>query len=677
MSNMGTCCRILFLAVAALTGVDGSAAGSDPSPPGGRSGLYFNPAELVALKAKLAHPPFAERRRRLIANADSLVNLTPSEVMAQFRGYDARTSLGVTSVCAFAYAVTGDIRYAERAKREAWSALAKERWFTPKEWNKGAELDTAEYSVACALCYDWCYDTFTPAERRDFARKLLELGVKPYLQSIETYQDWWVDNTVSNWAGVCHGGCGLAALLLSDEFPEAKKACAYAREHLPRFLDQVIGVDGGSHEGVMYWRYGVEFALYFATAERHRSPGEDLDRLFAGFSSKLAGYWSIALQGPDGRWANFNDMDEVITDDPLDYEGGPCAPLCAFFESLVPPSAAIACDPPAAGVGDPLLLWGADHGGDFYYFRGTPPFWFIWRRDVPMAGDKPALPEAMLFRDCGHTLWQSRDLWLAFNGGWISDKSHHHFDLGSFVLVYKGERFIADLGYGYTHTSDHSTVVIDGKDQLRGAQATYLAWQTSRDYDYLICDLSKCYGANVEKFHRHLVLIGGKILVIVDDLRSSGRLSYEWRLPTRLATKADGRTATITGGQSWLHVVSARPQESVVTTGPGNPQRDPGIPRNPHTGHDGAINYVSIKPGPVQAAEVFMTVLYPDGAGSPPPAVAVKPTSTGVSLVITGDNGSATVEFTHDIDWRLTSLNGVPIAARSMPVERTFSRLQH
>lgn len=87
----------------------------------------------------------------------------------------------------------------------------------------------------------------------------------------------------------------------------------------------------------------------------------------------MAGYWTIYMQGSDGRYANFNNMIEttfqglwsnrlamydspagvetVLRNGGYDFEGGPNAALAALFEALVP-------------VGDSLLLWAADNGGE-------------------------------------------------------------------------------------------------------------------------------------------------------------------------------------------------------------------------------------------------------------------------------------------------------------------------
>ena len=120
--------------------------------------------------------------------------------------------------------MTKQRKYGERAKKEAFALLATSPWHKDVRWNKGANLATAEASAACALCYDWCSDVMSAQERARFRNQLLDRSIYVYLESVEQHKDWWVRNPVTNWCGVVHGGCGLAAFAIYDE---AQEACAW------------------------------------------------------------------------------------------------------------------------------------------------------------------------------------------------------------------------------------------------------------------------------------------------------------------------------------------------------------------------------------------------------------------------------------------------------------------
>jgi hypothetical protein len=372
-------------------------------------------------------------------------------------------------------------------------------------------------------------------------------------------------------------------------------------------------------------------------------------------AAKLAGYWDVAMQAPDGKYANFNNMGEDTFEGLYSagraHEGGPNAAVCALVERL-----AADADARGGGVGgDRLLLWAADNGGGPYYFRGTSPFWFLWRRDAaPAPREKPALPDAMLFRTAGHTIWTSPDVWLAYNAGWTSDKSHNNRDLGSFVLVYRGERFVADPGYGHVDAANHSTIVIDGGDQVRGKGGKYLGWlDGGADVKYLVSDLSGVYSQKLDRFERQLVLVGGTILVIVDDLAAAEPHEYEWRLQTRLTPDVGDASASLRGERAALHVVPLLPESMEIGTGKKH------------------INYLSIKPKE-KGDTTFVTVLYPDTAGSTPPKVSLERAGDRATLKVAGPSGNASLEFTTRDAWRLTSVNGRAVGEIKPPTERTF-----
>jgi hypothetical protein len=531
------------------------AAPTSPPPPA-HPFLLLDKSSLPALRARLAKPPFAARWASLLATADSFCR-TP---VAGFE--KVRDAQGICSATAFAYVVTGKPVYAERARKEALALLAAPAWHQPKDWNKGAELPTAEASQACALVYDWCFDALTATERATFRDGLLAKSTRVYLESIEKLKDSWVENVACNWCGVVHGGCGLAALALSGEGAEFQRAAALARTHVNDFLKANRLEDGEGLEGIMYARYGLVFAELFHAADLGSvGAGAKADAGVADdANAKLAGYWDVYLQGPDQKYANFNDMGEetyagLHGADPRQWEGGPCGELCALYEARV------------AG-GDPLLLWAADQGGGPFFCEGNSPFWFLWRRDAPPAGKRPELQPAVLFRGAGDAVFRSPDLWLALHAGLTSERGHEQRDLGTFVLVANGERFVCDPGYGVAATADHSTLLVDGKDQPVNVRAKWLRFGAGKSFQYGAVDLTEASPA-LRKWIRHVVVVRGSWVALFDEVAGDGDIA--WRLQTRLKVErgSDGLSARIVGAKSSLAVVAAAPTDVELTTGAG------------------------------------------------------------------------------------------------------------
>ncbi|MCA8914773.1 MAG: DUF4962 domain-containing protein [Planctomycetes bacterium] len=594
--------------------------------------LYFTTKSLVDFKAKLKREPFASRWGKLIgiANDYAAKPLSKEKVIG---GNRARNAEGMIDILGMAYVVTGDMRYGERAKQEVWALLEQDKWHEPKSWNKGAELPTAECCMSCARFYDWCNDLLKEEDKQHFRERVLKLGLQPYLDSVEKHHDWWVDNYVTNWCGVLHGGCGLLGLALYDELPEAKKAADHAWEYLPKFLDGVILKDGGGHEGDMYWRYGVSFGFIFVTAYEHVM-GEDLP---LDTSERMAGYWDVYLQGPDDVYANFNDMNEdtfsgLWSKDSRKWEGGPSSSLNALFEARTE-------------GGDPLLLWAADNGGGGAFDNGISVNWFLWRRDTPPAGDRPELQPAALFRGCGHVVLRSEKLWLAYNGGWISDKSHNNNDLGTFVLVCDGERFIHDPGYDKNDTDKHTTITIDGKSQPKASQATFKAFYEGKKFSWFMSDLSDCYGGATKRAVRSVIMVDGEYLVILDDVETTGTTDIDVRFQTKQKIEKND-TGGVFSGKGKLNIVAATPAVTVSTGDTAGP-----------------VKYLSLRAAQPDKELAFVTVLYPGSA----PRVDWKVKGGKGTLTVNGDKH----EFAQtSAGWVPTKISGEKVPKPEEPKDR-------
>ncbi|MFO7957053.1 MAG: heparinase II/III family protein [Candidatus Brocadiia bacterium] len=643
--------RTLVCTFAALVLLSSVACGASGAA-SGHPYLFFSRDDVPALRARMQEEPFRTRWAQTLEYADSCLERgTPSPDRVR---RNSRNSLGVAGTTAFAYVVTGERRYGERAIEELEALLAAPAWNDPRPGNQGTDLSVAELSVAGALVYDWCYDLMAPEQRRRVSAALVEKGLEPYFTSLTEPHDWWVNNPVTNWTGVCNGGGGLLGLALYRESPRARQAAKAGWERTQKFLRSVILKDGGGHEGVMYWRYGVGFGCYVATAGT-RFYGDD-EGLFQTFVEKLAGYWDIYMQGPDMKYANFNNMNENTFDglyggETRTFQGGPRACMCALFESKVP-------------GGDRLLLWGADNGADKFYWNDTSPFWFLWRREAPPAGPKPELQDVVLFRGAGHAILSSPRLWMAYNGGWTSNKSHNNRDLGTFVLVAGEERFVNDPGYGASDTADHSTVLINGQGQPRDVRGDYRRFGKARGFAYFASDLSDCYpDTDMRRFVRHVVLVRGRYLVMLDDLGADGEAEFEWRLQSRKTPgETDApRSVKLEGDEHDLHVIPASPADALIAVNRQQIRTRHGSP---------PFSTVTVRPGSARDETVLVTVLYPTEKGGPVPAVSAE---QGGVLRVRSPEGEDVIVFARvEEGWTLHSVNGEDASVIGTGEERSL-----
>ncbi|MCW8130236.1 MAG: heparinase II/III family protein [Planctomycetota bacterium] len=593
--------------------------------------LFFSDRDLPALRRRIKSGPLAARAPVLFRNADRF---------CKQRAYGmrhVRQALGLCATTAFAYAVSQRKKFGRRALAEAHSLLERPAWHRELGYNHGANLESAEASMACAFVYDLCRDLLNDAEARDFRARLLTLSTQVYLRSVEEFRDWWVDNPVTNWCGVCHGGHGLAALAMYHEEPLARRAAAYARKHLRVFLRNVVGADGGGHEGVMYWLYGMSFGHRFWHAAT-RLFGDD-GGLYADLTRKRAGYWLAHMLAPDGAYANFNNMDErTCAGYPgREMERAPEGTLCALFERHAP-------------GGDRMLRWAADHGGTSYYYHFADPLWFVWRSPRPVQKQRPALPDAVHFRTAGHAVLKSKDLWIAFNGGWSSNACHANRDLGSFVLVWKGTRLIHDPGYGKSATAQHSTLLAGKQEQILGAGGRILRFGSGRGFHYLACELAAVYPGWLKRFVRHLVLVDGRYAVLLDDVEQLGpsRRELELRFQTRGEIEAvpAERRAVLTHEDAALHVVAAAPGDAVLQA-----DRD-------------VLAFLRVNPFVRRFNETFATVLYPGDPKSAAPAADFAEAGARGTLCVTRPDGVRDELVFRRVRgaWALASFNGASAA---------------
>jgi hypothetical protein len=490
----------------------------------------------------------------LTKDADALLTMTPSvrvligpRLLAVSRETVRRVyTLGLL------YRLSGDSRYAERAKLELLTVAAF------PDWNPSHFLDVAEMSHAVAVGYDWLYGYLKPAERKILREALVEKGMKPILPLYAT-DEWQVsDNT--NWNQVCNGGLGIACLSLGDEEPElAQKIMNHGFRLLPNALKS-YGTDGGWAEGPSYWNYATRYTAYYINALQ-TALGKDF-----GLSNyeglKKAGNFYMHAVGPGRRSFNYADAKEHL--DPSHA----MAYLAMRFKR-------------------PIYNLVNDRG---FTEKNVDPFTVMWHQGVPqdLNLDKEPLDayfksvEVAFFRSA----WASDTaLYLGFKGG-DNTSNHGHLDLGSFILDADGVRWAVDLGgdeynlpgyfdkgaqgqrwqYYRMGSHSHNTLVIDGQDQLVEAQAPISSFSSKPDLAFAVADLTKAYAATALSTRRGLALIGRQQVLVQDELKlKAGSHTVRWCLVTRADLKLEGDRALLSQEGRQLEAKILAPQGAVFT----------------------------------------------------------------------------------------------------------------
>ena len=453
----------------------------------------------------------------------------------------SREALRRIELCSFAYRLTGEKVFFDRAEKELLTVAAF------GDWNPPHFLDTAEMTAAVALGYDWLFDALPVATRTTLRQAILEKGIKPGLLP---HNNSWKTATM-NWNQVCFGGLTLGALAIADENPDiARQLLTLARQDNPNGL-KPYAPEGIYPEGPGYWNYGTTYQVLMVSALQ-TALGTDWNLpAHPGF---LASATALVEQtGPTGRPFNFSDSgDGMAFNETLFWFAQRLhAPALVYFQNQLLQQKLSRPVEKAAGL-SPLLA--------------------VWIGGLPETIPPPALPLAWhgdgpnpvgVFRSS----WTDTNaLFLAFKGG-SANVNHAHMDAGSFVLDADGVRWACDLGmqnyysiesHGWalfkrTQDSDrwhvyrlnnfsHNTLTLGGKLHNMAGDARITAFTTNS----ATVSLSQIFAGQVGSAVRHFHVGENRTVVIRDDL-TTGKpgLSVRWQMVTRAKISVNNNEATL------------------------------------------------------------------------------------------------------------------------------------
>ncbi len=453
----------------------------------------------------------------------------------------SRSALRIISTSAGMYRLTGDTRYAQRAKQEMLAVAAF------ADWNPSHFLDVAEMTNACGIGYDWIYDQLSEEDRRTIRQAIVEKAFKPAFAAYDKKEFWTKSNM--NWSQVCAGGLTVGALAIADQEPEiSRKMIDLAHQTIITPMKE-FAPDGGWDEGPGYWNYATSYNVFYLSAiESALGTDFGLEKM-PGFSN--TGSYHIQLTGPGKLMFNFADAGEA-------YESAPqMFWLARRFN--VPTYAAWERANSAGHMNIFHLLW-FNPDGDLNEVHDLPNATVFDRVNVGVMRSSFSDPDA----------W-----YVAFKGG-DNGANHSHLDLGSFVLDAMGQRWALDLGpddynlpgyfgkqrftYFRLMTRAHNTLTFNGGNQDPKAKARIIWFDTKPERSAAIIDLSAGYGGQVR---RGVALIGGKQVLIQDEfsMPQDKELISQWNFHTRAKVKLDGRTAVLSLGGKHLKATLLSPAE--------------------------------------------------------------------------------------------------------------------
>ncbi|MDH7568841.1 MAG: heparinase II/III family protein, partial [Armatimonadota bacterium] len=470
----------------------------------------------------------------------------------------------------FAYVITGDRRYAEKAKEMVLALCQWTQWTDPSYGGGRIRccLDTGHATQNVALFYDWCYDTLSARERSLIRGALIEKGIQAILAGVDTYP------ADTNGFAVLTCGLGLAALAVRPDDPRGGEWLVETVNRVRRSLDQ-HGRDGGAFEGPMYGTYLLDsFAVLFDALE---SAKVQHDLFQHPFLSTMERY-CIGLMAPDTRTV------------PCFGDGGPTA---GYRETMAV----------LAARGSKEAAWYLKEIGALQPDTITSFIRFDAARFQP---EQPRWNPSSVFVDIGHASlrdgFNAKAPYLCLKSGPPERRiGHNHYDHNAFVMSYMGQWLICDRGYHhFTHppsrkftlgTMGHNSLVIDrdeeylkrttvpdpGHDQVDLAGGRITAFFAGDGFDSVRGEAAEVYNSGqrkvLDRFTRDILYVKPHFFVVCDRIAAPAPHRYSLLLHADAAAEFRREKEAFLAGygraEVYIRSFADRPIQQTVARYPG------------------------------------------------------------------------------------------------------------
>ncbi len=535
----------------------------------GHPRLLIDTGGWAAVKAKM------ERYQQTRDAFASVKSRADAYLTAPVETYEIPDGLRLLATCrevlkrvyhlAFAYRMTDDTRYLDRAYQELAAAAAF------PDWNPQHFLDVGEMTHAFAIGYDWLYDVLTQLQRDVVRQAIINYGLNAYLGG-HAENAWWLFSEY-NWNTVTNGGIGMGALALAES--DSTLAWDIVNKTLMSMENagsiEMFGPDGAWAESPGYWSYATKYLCTY-TAALESALGNTFGILDVPGVSETGGF-PVYMTGP--TWKLFNYAD-----------GGD------------------------GRIRAPWLYWlGEKFSNPLYRWFQTESAWpdvmdIVWYQPGGSSPDDLGLPFDKYYRKVEvatfRSSWVDPDaLFAGFKAG-DNDVGHSHLDLGEFILDALGERWVRDdaaedynIGdyfsssgwdaprwtYYRCRAEANNCLVINPDslaDQDPRADTRIVKFSTSNTGEGLaVADITDAYDEmGATRVWRGIAIINDRSQVLLQDEVACGAPSEVWWFMNASAAAsiaADGKSMVLTQNGERLSV-------RIVPPGPGSFQVMTGTP---------------------------------------------------------------------------------------------------
>ncbi|KAJ7099623.1 heparinase II/III family protein [Mycena crocata] len=543
----------------------------------------------------------------------------------------------------YVYRMTNDTKWADRVWSEIQNAAGNGSVpFGPDEdkWNSVHFLDTAEFSAAFGIAYDWLYDIWTPDQKSMIITTLLKYGLQPGVTQVTTGAGWWRGSSSQvisgNWNCVCNGGLTMASLAIlgDDTSGVAKQLLQTIVDNAKANCAQAVSDDGSWAETANYWYFGTtghaEMASSLLTAT-----GSHYGLLDANPNFSKTGDFHMYIQGPTSLF-NYGDHGpnkfSTTANSMIFYAQQYNEPQYALFQrdqhDAPEPWSMFWYDPTIAGAywnGKPL-----DH-----FFDNGVDQWASMRSS-----------------------WTDNDaLYVAMKAGMNQGhQTHNDLDCGDFVLDALGTRWAGDLGsadyrspnyfsndsqtsdrwtYYRKMTEGQNTLLVGGGNQNVLAKPTvkHESSDTTQGSSTVLdvasdstafwtTDMTSAY-FNAPSVKRGVRMLNGRKQVLVQDEITS-TAAVQWRMHTNATVAADGTSATLTlDGQTMQVSILNAPAGAAFSTSAAKRAATDVTPPVPDQDNPGVTVLIISLPAGEYSLQVLFNPQWKDATFVTPPSVAL------------------------------------------------------
>lgn len=508
----------------------------------------------------------------VIDNADALLNkdlYPPMEYVLDEEDSILPISREVINrmvILGFAWQVTGNEKYAARAKEELEKVCSYEDWCTSHF------LATAEMSLAVSIGYDWLFDYLSD----DFKSKLSE---KVWTYAIESAleDNHWFTWSKNNWNSICYSGIGIACMTFSEYDTErSAEFLSMCYKNMPIAFENFTP-DGVYAEGPGYCQSGMDAIVNFvATSKIFLGTDYGISDI-EGF--KELGKFPAYITTPAGVF-NFGDN-----------KNRRCFSPSLHWYATEYDSALLAHYQMTENVGEfsPDVSENTEKNGSGKN-NALSALWYNRKYSAVSSDFSDESLIMCLDSEVGQSLTLMRSAYLDENATFAGIKAgynytnHGDLDIGSFIFDSLGERWAEELGPGAYDAPDYfvnlpaagrwknyckraegqNTLVINPDmtvdDQYALAFCEFTGFNETNDGGYCSLDMTDAYRMNgavrvVREFELYNDFTSLKITDNIDCIVSS-EIYWFMHTKAKIDISDDGKSAILTIGNNSIKATS-------------------------------------------------------------------------------------------------------------------------